>query len=161
MSVKPHQLTFRPITETDFAQAEAMKRATVMAATGDPTLFDQWFTAERPLDVHLRKLMAFDPASCVFALLDNEIVGHLHLMIVEDGTCGYLNDIYLKPEHRGRGLGEQLHAYSMDFFNKHGVSRATLRTNPAQPKLVAFYERMGWELGAPASFGLVWMGRTL
>ncbi len=155
------KLTFRPITETDFVQAEAMKRATVMAAMGDTNLFDRWFNHDYPFENHLKKLIDFDPASCVFALLDNEIVGHLHLMIVEEGTCGYLNDIYLKPEHRGRGLGEQLHAYTMDFFQKHGVNRAMLRTNPAQAKLIAFYERMGWVLGAPSSFGLVWMGRTL
>lgn len=155
------KLTFRPITEAEFEQATAMKRATALAAMGNTTLFDTWFTAEAPFDNHLKKLLAFDPASCVFALLDNEIVGHLHLMIVEDGSCGYLNDIYLKPEHRGRGLGEQLHAYTMEFFRKHGVGRAMLRTNPEQPKLVAFYERMGWVLGAPAPHGMVWMGQTL
>lgn len=155
------KLTFRPITDADLALAKDMKRATVLAATGDPTLFDQWFHAERPLEDHLKQLMEFDPESCVFALLENEIVGHLHLMIVEDGTCGYLNDIYLKPEHRGQGLGEQLHAYYMAFFKKYGVQRAMLRTNPKQPKLVAFYERMGWVLGEPSKFGMVWMGHPL
>jgi len=154
-------LTFRPMTEADFPQAEAMKRATVLAATGDATLFDQWFTPERPLESHLKKLLAFDPASCVFAVLDNAIIGHIHLMIVEKGTCGYLNDIYLMAEHRGQSLGEQLHAYALTFFRKHGVSRALLRTNPHNPKLIAFYQRMGWTLGASSTHGLVWMERTL
>lgn len=161
MPARSTPLTFRPITEAEFGLATEMKRATVLAAMGTAELFDTWFNADSPFDNHLKKLLAFDPTSCMFALLDNEIVGHLHLMIVEDGTCGYLNDIYLMPEYRGRGFGEQLNAHALAFFAKHGVRRAKLRTNLQQPKLIAFYERMGWELGEPSVYGLVWMGRNL
>lgn len=103
---------------------------------------------------------ADDPLSCVLAWKDGVAVGHVHVFIRKDGR-GFLNNIYLLPEWRGRGLGDQLDAYAMGFFKRHGVRQAVLRTNPEKGKLVAFYKRVGWRLGEMSEHGLVWMEREI
>lgn len=154
-------LSFRPITEAEFPLSRAFKRATAEAAMGDPQAFDIWFPPERPFEALLAKMRAFDPAGCVFTLLDDEIIGHLHLFLIEDNSCGFLNDIYLKPEYRGQGLGDQMDAYACALFRKHGVTRAKLRTNPLATKLMGFYHRLGWVTGDPSHSGWVWMEKSL
>lgn len=49
----------------------------------------------------------------------------------------------------------------MGYFRKQGATRAMLRTNPANSKLMDFYRRMGWETGALCDGGMVWMERMV
>jgi len=58
-------------------------------------------------------------------------------------------------------LGAQLDGYAMGYFRKQGATRAMLRTNPANSKLMDFYRRMGWETGALCDGGMVWMERMV
>lgn len=158
------QIEFRPLTVDDYALAEQFKRGTVLAAMGDERLFEVWFPAERPYSVLLARAQAFDPASCVFIEVDGVAVGGVHLFVRENadgGRDGHVNNIFLLPEWRGKGLGEKLDGYAMAFFRRHGVTWAGLRTNPLQPKVVAFYQRMGWRLMGEAEEGMVWMGRDV
>lgn len=154
------KLEFRPVTEAEHALATEFKRLTAIDAMGSAELFDTWFTPERPYAALIRESQAHDPASCALAWKDEVAVGHVHVFIRKDGR-GFLNNVYLLPEWRGQGLGEQLDAYAMDFFRRHGVTKALLRTNPEQVKLVGFYQRVGWRLGEMSDHGLVWMEREI
>ena len=152
-------LTFRPITEDDYDVAEAFKRATVRDMMGTEALFGVWFPPERSYRDFLRRTQAFDREGCVFAWVGDEIVGGLHLCLRDDGT-GYLNNIYLKPEWRGQRLGDALEAFAVAYFKRHGASYATLRTYPQQPKSMAFYARLGWQLVGPHEDGMVELGKA-
>ncbi|TKW61941.1 MAG: GNAT family N-acetyltransferase [Blastochloris viridis] len=155
------KLTFRPIGDDEIELTKAMKRDTAASAMGDASLFDLWFGPERPFEAFIARLREHDPDSCQFALLNGDIIGHLHLIMVDGGDCGHMTDIYLKPAYRGQGLGTQLEAQAMAFFKKYGARRAQLRTNPHNAKLIAFYERLGWVLGEPSEHGSVWMNKIL
>lgn len=155
------ELTFRVLRVEEYGLAEQFKRATARDVTGREDLFDTWFPAgKKSYADFLARMQAFDPESCVLALVEGEVVGHLDLRIKEDGT-GYLNNIYLKPEWRGQQLGDQMMAYAMRFFAKHGAVRAALRTLPRATKVVAYYERLGWQQVRMCEDGMVWMEREV
>ena len=155
------KLTFRPPQdEQEYALAERYKRATVAAATGDDTLFERWFTPDRPYAAFVADIQAFDPGGYVLAWHRGAAIGQMEMKLRKDGS-GMLNNIYLLPEWRGKGLGADMNAHAMAFFRKHGAVRAALRTNPGNTKLITFYTRMGWELGNLCDNGMVWMGRAV
>jgi ribosomal protein S18 acetylase RimI-like enzyme len=106
------RIHFRPIPVEDYPLAEQFKRDTTLAVNGSDALFDVWFPPERSYAAFVARTQAFDPDSCVFLLVDDEIAGGLHLCISKDGS-GYLNNIYLKPEWRGQRLGDHLDAYAV------------------------------------------------
>lgn len=159
------------MTAADYGLAEAFKRATVVAVTGSEDLFGVWFTQERcpsgpperPYAALLVRDQGFDPEACAFLEVDRVPVGAVHLVVrmTESGLVGHVNNYYLAPEWRGRGLGERLDGYAMGFFAKHGVEWATLRTDPKVAKLIGFYERMGWRVTGEAERGDVWMGKAV
>lgn len=154
------ELEFRVLQVEEYGLAEQFKRATALDATGRDDLFDTWFPPEWSYAKFLARMQAFDPESCVLALVNGKPVGHLDLRIKEDGT-GYLNNIYLKPEWRGQRLGDQMDAYAMRFFAKHGTVRAALRTMPSAHKVVAYYERLGWVQERMCDDGMVWMEKDV
>lgn len=154
------EIIFRPMREADFALAERFKRATVIAAMGEDTLFETWFPPERSYRMFLESMLAFDPESCGILHVDGTVAGSVEMRLFSNGQ-GHLTNIYLEPEWRGRGLGEVLDGYAMAFFRKHGADYATLRTNPKQPKVVAFYERLGWRPKEIVKFGMMEMGKDV
>ena len=157
------EIEFRVLTVAEYPVAEGFKRATVLEVMGDERLFDVWFPAERTHAMFLQKLQAFDPAGCVLVVVDGAVAGHLDMAIrfTEDRPVGHLNNIYLKPEFRRRGLAEVMMAHAYGFFRKHGADWATLKTSPQRPTLVAFYEQHGWRKVGDAEHRMVVMGREI
>ena len=54
-----------------------------------------------------------------------------------------LNDLFVKPDQRGKGIGEQLLRTAQEFCSSQGARGLALETavdNPAQ----SLYERLGW-----------------
>lgn len=154
------KVTFKPLTVDEYPIAERFKRATVMDAMGDGSLFDGWFPVERSYASVLAATQAKDPAASVLAWLDGVAVGQVDLRFKDNGM-GHLANIYLVPELRGRGLGDQLDQYAVDFFKVRGVDKMSLKTNPKQPKVVAFYERRGWKMTVEDGYGFVWMMKDI
>ncbi|SHG24497.1 GNAT family N-acetyltransferase [Flagellimonas flava] len=55
-----------------------------------------------------------------------------------------LNDLFVVPEHRGKGIGEALLKHTQDFCGNQkfkGLALETAMDNPAQ----RLYERLGWK----------------
>ena len=52
-------------------------------------------------------------------------------------------DVALHPLYQGSGLGKQLMDYVLDALRDMGTERATLF---ADPGVLPFYQRLGWEL---------------
>lgn len=88
-------------------------------------------------------------ASVVFlAYMDAQAVGFTQLFhsfsSVSMRPIFILNDLFVMPEHRGKGIGEALLERAKSFCIERGCKGLALETatdNPAQE----LYERMGWE----------------
>ncbi|WP_136068112.1 GNAT family N-acetyltransferase [Modicisalibacter radicis] len=56
-----------------------------------------------------------------------------------------LNDLYVNPEARGRGIGRALMQAAATLAREHGVPRLTLSTQTHNRTAQALYESLGWQ----------------
>lgn len=59
-----------------------------------------------------------------------------------DNRCGYVDQMYVLPSYRSRGLGERLLRCCEDWFREQGIRHSLLH---AAPKAVRFYARSGYQ----------------
>jgi GNAT superfamily N-acetyltransferase len=69
----------------------------------------------------------------------NESPIAFYVMREKDGTA-WLEDLWVLPEHIGKGLGKQLFVHAMDRARELGYETLQLE---ADPNAVGFYEKMG------------------
>jgi len=56
-----------------------------------------------------------------------------------------LNDLYVAPEARGRGVGAALLTAAAGYGRQNGAARLSLQTELTNTTAQALYERMGWK----------------
>lgn len=59
----------------------------------------------------------------------------------EDTRCGYIDQMYVRPGHRDRGIGRALLKLCEQWLREQGLGHVLLH---AAPKAVHFYEREGY-----------------
>lgn len=137
---KPIDLNLHQNTCVDF-----IKDATI-CSFGDlkPLYGEDGKGVERYLQV-LKKRMAELPGSCMHAWQDQQIIGQIMLgRWKKKSTIGYVNNFYLIPEYRGKGLGECLENYALDFFKQLDIYLVRLSCSPTNLQAIRFYWRRGW-----------------
>ena len=149
-------LQFRPIDVALHGELSiAFRRDSYVCSFGSDALFIE----ENGADGHgylewLRARVLSFPDGHVHAWRGEDIVGQIEMVI--GPTSGYINLFYLRPDARGRGLGEALHAYAVALLQRQGVSVAGLSVSPTNERALRYYERHGWrDLGARAGAGHV------
>lgn len=157
------QLSFTRITEQDLLLAAEFKRRTCIAVMGDDRMFWQWFPPERSYETFAKSFMNDPQALIALVYVSAHAIGLIEgrVRTADDGTrLGWVNNYYLEPEWRGRGLGDQLDHYMMHFLCEHGAKRAVLRTNP-QSGVMTFYARRGWGQAETEPDGLVLLHKDI
>ena len=96
----------------------------------------------------LKRLITREESVVFLAFLEHEAVGFTQLFrsfsSVAMRPTLILNDLYVLPEKRGKGIGEALLAHAKKYcmqLNYKGLALETAVDNPAQN----LYERLGWE----------------
>jgi GNAT superfamily N-acetyltransferase len=96
------------------------------------------------------RLILEDPASgwtCV-AREGARVVGMVSVLrtvsTAEGGPAGLLEDLVVRPEWRGRGIGSRLLAYAIEQARADGLLRLTLLTDAANARAQRLYERAGF-----------------
>jgi len=72
----------------------------------------------------------------------------------EGGRSAWLEDMVIHPDHRNRGLGEQLIRHALQDGQKLGCKRVTLLTDGINEGARRFYERMGFRLSEMVPYRL-------
>ncbi len=114
-----------------------------------PTDVAERVSAKLPADTDT----AFDADSIVFVIaeIDGEAVGVARADILlgdpifrlrHDDRCGYVDQMYIRPTHRGLGIGAQLLVQCERWFKQQGITHCVLH---AAPKAVRFYARQGYQ----------------
>lgn len=86
-----------------------------------------------------RRLLALSPEGCFVADLDGEVVGVLTTTTYDE--LAFLGAVVVRPELRGRGLGQRMMEVALDHLQSEGVRTVRLY---AYLRAISFYERLGF-----------------
>lgn len=86
--------------------------------------------------------VASGKSSVVVAEQGGEIVAFCKADIV--GVRGYLDELVVKPEYRGQGIGSKLMDWADSVFREHGVRQVELLVVVGNEDARRFYERRGF-----------------
>ena len=80
---------------------------------------------------------------------EDEVVGMVSLLFTVSTAQGapacWLEDMVLRPEYRGKGIGTRLLDHAVAYAKSHGFTRITLLTDGVSEKSIHFYERHGFQ----------------
>ncbi|MBW6420339.1 GNAT family N-acetyltransferase [Rhizobium sp. XQZ8] len=85
-------------------------------------------------------------AEVYVADLDGEVIG----WGARDGAPNYISDLWVHPDHQGKGAGKALLLHICDLIRSEGHDKATLHTQANNTGGIRLYERCG--------FVIVWRG---
>ena len=96
-------------------------------------------------DLAYPALVASQDACLLVAAEDGECLGYVlgfrHLTFYANGPVGWVEEILVRPECRGRGLGRALMSAFERWAAEHGCTLVALATRRAAP----FYRALGYE----------------
>ena len=75
--------------------------------------------------------------------IDNKLIGYLRLLTHKD--YGHLGQIAVTKSERGKGYGNILMKYALDFFEFKGMKRAGLYVETKNQPAISLYEKFGFE----------------
>ena len=121
----------------------------IMDAIGSPEFrFDLGETVAR-----LEDFLARERYFCFIARDDKaRAVGFVALTesyaLYAEGAFGTIPELYVRPRHRGAGVGKRLIAQARDFATSRGWTRLEVTTPPLPEfeRTLAFYEREGFAI---------------
>ena len=101
---------------------------------------------------YLRNMMAKEDAKVLAALSDNDlpvafIIGNIkgYPKLFRLDEYGFVSDIYIIPEHRSRGLGQQMVKELFQWFDERSIERIELRVEPSNDQGYGFWKKMGFK----------------
>jgi ribosomal protein S18 acetylase RimI-like enzyme len=135
-------LDFRVIDlSRDAGTAVAFRRDSYVCSFGS----DEAFGDVETYLAWLRERIARQPTGHVHVWQGSAIIGQLEMLIHSTSpVSGYVNLFYLLPQARGRGLGEALHKYFLQFMQAGGARVARLSVSPGNHRARAYYLEHGW-----------------
>jgi N-acetylglutamate synthase-like GNAT family acetyltransferase len=89
---------------------------------------DAYWCQNIPVEIVQRSI---DNSLCFGVYSDNDQQVGFARVITDHATFGYLADVFILPEHRGKGLSKQLVAFIMDYPSLQGLRRIMLVTKDA------------------------------
>jgi ribosomal protein S18 acetylase RimI-like enzyme len=102
------------------------------------------------IENHLRTVQSsFGGENVLFAVRDEvgEVIGFSWIVLFDPGTGleGELAEVYVSPNHRGRGIGEMLIDRAVRLFRERGVTLGYVWTRPDNDTAVRLYRSAGFE----------------
>ena len=102
------------------------------------------------IEDHLATVQSsFRGENVVFAVRDeiDEVIGFCWIVLFDPGTGleGEVAEVYVSPEHRGRGIGDMLINQAVRLFRERGVTLGYVWTRPDNDAAVRLYRSAGFE----------------
>ena len=80
---------------------------------------------------------------------NGEVLGWIYLYVLgnsrHEEPWGFLENLYVEPEHRSKGIGRQLVSAAIEEAKKRDCYKLLGTTRHTKPELHAFYERFGFK----------------
>ena len=102
------------------------------------------------IENHLAKVpSSFPGENVVFGVRDEigDIIGFCWIVLLDPGTGleGEVAEVYVSPDHRGRGVGEMLMQQAVRLFRDRRVTLGYVWTRPDNEAAVRLYRSAGFE----------------
>ncbi len=137
-----------PASAEDRAAVARLRRAWTEEQAGaeidDPSFedrFEEWFAREADQRVTWIASVADEPVGMLNLLVFTRMPRPRAADEVRAGQWGYVANVYVRPQHRGAGLGELLVAAATSYADARGFARVVLSPSPLS---VPLYERAGF-----------------
>lgn len=127
------RLTIRPAVPEDEAAVVEMWRVCNLVASYNDPVADFRFAKD---------------SSCSDVLVGQDAAGSISgsVMVGHDGHRGWLYYVASAPEARGSGIGRQMVEAAEDWLRQRGVLKVHLLVRETNTGVVAFYDRLGFEI---------------
>lgn len=73
------------------------------------------------------------------------VTAQLVISTAEGAPSAWIEDVVIREEWRGRGLGRELLAAALDWAKDRGATRAQLLADLDNTPALGFYDRLGWQ----------------
>lgn len=136
--------------EVKFKEATKDDTPTLIDFLGELFELEKDFQPDPERQAAALKLILENPEHAVIYLIqvDEEIAGmvalHMAISTAEGGWCGRIEDLYLKPEFRRRGIGRQAMDNLFAIAKSKGLTRLTLIADKDNLPALQFYEKCGF-----------------
>lgn len=74
----------------------------------------------------------------------NEVVGYIIFWHIREDV--QINNVAVRPDFRGKGIGEALVCHIIEKVRKNGATFVTLEVRPSNAAAVALYKKLGFEI---------------
>ena len=112
---------------------------------------EQEFRPDREKQIRALRMIVSAPerGNIFVATEEDEVVGMTSLLFTISTAQGapacWLEDMVIRPEHRGKGIGTKLLSHAVAYAKSNGFTRITLLTDRTSDKSIHFYERHGFQ----------------
>ncbi|RLJ10139.1 MAG: hypothetical protein DRP15_01020 [Candidatus Aenigmatarchaeota archaeon] len=88
-----------------------------------------------------------DPETVKVIEKDGEIIGYIYFFIKKTltGTCGYIEHVFVRNEHRGKGLGKLLMKEAERYFKSKGIKRIRATVTLSNQTSLAMCRSLGYK----------------
>ncbi len=101
---------------------------------------------------YLRHMIEMEDARVRVAMHDNDqtvafIIGNIkkYPKLFRLDEYGFISDMYVVPEHRSQGLGQQMVDELFEWFDGHNIERIELRVEPINDIGYGFWKKQGFK----------------
>ncbi|OJV54471.1 MAG: GNAT family N-acetyltransferase [Bacteroidetes bacterium 43-16] len=112
-------------------------------------LSNKTFDREDFSQVYTRNISSPDCFYCI-AELEHKAIGfislHIQQLLHHCGPVGEIQEFYIDPDYRGKGLGKLLMNEIKSYATAQGVKSLEVASNKRREENVAVYERLGFQL---------------
>jgi GNAT superfamily N-acetyltransferase len=135
--------------EIDFATAADLPQLADLLA--ELFTLESDFHPERDKQLRgLRTILETPSLGKLFVIrIDGKVAGMANALITvstaEGGRVLLLEDVIVRREHRGSGLGQRLVAHVLDWAREQGMTRVTLLADRDNQAALDFYRKFGFE----------------
>jgi ribosomal protein S18 acetylase RimI-like enzyme len=112
--------------------------------------FEQITSSEHDRRQTLKMLLSNDAVGAIFTSGDgHSIYGYIAVCfgfsIELGGRDAFIDELYVEPEHRSRGLGGLLLAHALRFLQDRGIIAVSLEVSHDNQVAIGFYAKHGFE----------------
>ena len=133
----------------DFAQEDDLPQLADLLA--ELFTLESDFQPDRDKQLRALRLILGEPSlGRLFVLrVDGKVTGMANALLTvstsEGGRVLLLEDVIVRSEHRGGGLGRQLVEHVLAWAHEQGMTRVTLLADRDNHPALGFYRRLGFE----------------